>query len=247
MFWNVLTSPALKHKPRVPAGTRVYAVGDVHGRADLLGKLLLRIDRDLWERPVADSLQIFLGDYIDRGPDSRNVVDSLIQRKSGHQAIFLKGNHEECVLNFLNDPSVLSWWKHIGGLSTISSYGVSPKYPNNVAAQRDMAAALSRAMPISHVRFFRSLALSFACGDFFFAHAGVRPGVPLEKQAQDDLLGIREEFLLHEEHFGKIVVHGHTPVHEPEIHANRINIDTGAYATGRLTCLVLEDDQMSFL
>jgi serine/threonine protein phosphatase 1 len=247
LFWNVLTSSIVKERPRVPAGTRVYAIGDVHGRADLLTQLFLRIDQDLLSRPVADPIHIFLGDYIDRGPDSRRVVEALIQRKISHQAVFLKGNHEECALGFLSDPGALSWWRHIGGLSTILSYGVSPRYPNNLAAQQEIATALGQAMPPSHVLFFRGLALSFTCGDFFFVHAGVRPRIPLERQSQDDLLGIRDEFLLHEEDFGKVVVHGHTPVEQPEIHTNRINIDTGAYASGRLTCLVLEDDQMSFL
>ena len=141
----------------------------------------------------------------------------------------------------------LSRWRNIGGLNTVRSYGVNPARSDDSKSQQEVAAALIQSMPESHRRFLQGLAVSFSCGDFFFAHAGVRPGVPLQEQSQHDLLWIRDEFLLYEEDFGKIVVHGHTPAQEPEIRANRINIDTGAYATGRLTCLVLEHDWMGFL
>ena len=247
MAWKILTSEALRERPCAPTGRRIYAVGDVHGRADLLSKLFMRIDADLKARPTADSVQIFLGDYIDRGPNSRQVVDLLIARRREHGAICLKGNHEDYALQFLTDPAVLNQWKNIGGLNTLLSYGVTPTRRDNAQSQHEVATALDQAIPDSHRRFFQGLGLSFTCGDFFFAHAGVRPGIPLHEQSQQDLLWIREDFLLHEEDFGKVVVHGHTPAREPDIRPNRINIDTGAYATGRLTCLVLEGDQMSFL
>ncbi len=247
MAWKLLTSQAPKVRPRVPAGRRVYAVGDVHGRADLLSKLFVRIDDDLKSRPISDSVQVFLGDYIDRGPDSRKVIDLLIARRRRHGAVLLKGNHEDYALRVLGDPAALREWMTIGGLNTLLSYGVTPTRRDDPQSQREMAIALDQALPDSHRRFLGSLALSFTCGDFFFAHAGVRPGIPLQLQTQRDLLWIREDFLLHEEDFGKIVVHGHTPSREPDIQPNRVNIDTGAYATGRLTCLVLEGDEMSFL
>ena len=247
MAWKVLTSAALRERPCAPTGRRIYAIGDVHGRADLLSKLFMRIDDDLKARPTADSVQIFLGDYIDRGPNSRQVVDLLIARRLEHDVICLKGNHEDYALQFLSDPAVLNQWKKIGGLNTLLSYGVTPTRRDNPQSQHEVAIALDQAIPDSHRRFFQGLGLSFTCGDFFFAHAGVRPGIPLREQSQQDLLWIREDFLLHEEDFGKVVVHGHTPAREPDIRPNRINIDTGAYATGRLTCLVLEGDQMSFL
>ncbi len=249
LAWNVLTSWALRERerPSVPAGRRVYAVGDIHGRADLLARLLTRIDDDLKARPTTDSVQVFLGDYIDRGPSSREVIDLLIARRQEHVTIFLKGNHEDYALKFLSDPTVLSKWKELGGLDTLLSYGLTPEWRDDPESPHRVATALTQALPDAHHRFLQGLALSFTCGDYFFAHAGVRPGVPLQAQFQRDLFWIRDDFLLHEEDFGKIVVHGHTPAREPDIRSNRINIDTGAYATGRLTCLILEDDQMSFL
>ena len=247
MAWNVLTSKVQKAKPRVPEGQRVYAVGDVHGRADLLGALLARIDADLEQHPVAQPVQVFLGDYIDRGPHSREVIELLIARRRQHAMLCLRGNHETYAISFLSNPSVLSDWRAIGGVSTLLSYGVTPSAKDDAREQEQAAEAFRAALPESHRHFIQGLALSLTCGDFFFVHAGVRPGVSLRQQRREDLLWIREEFLLHEEDFGKIVVHGHTPAKEPEIRPNRINIDTGAYATGRLTCLVLEGEQMRFI
>jgi serine/threonine protein phosphatase 1 len=247
LAWSVLTSRARKAKPQVPAGHRVYAVGDVHGRADLLKPLLARVEADLAAQPVAQPIEVFLGDYIDRGPDSREVLDLLVARQRTRALRCLKGNHEALADQFLADPSLLSDWKRLGGLQTLVSYGVAPSLVEKPGGQGDAAAAFRVALPDSHRAFIRGLALSFTCGDFFFVHAGVRPGVSLAQQRPEDLLWIREEFLLHEEDFGKVVVHGHTPTIEPEVRANRINIDTGAYATGRLTCLVLEGDRVRFI
>jgi serine/threonine protein phosphatase 1 len=247
LAWNLLTAEVRKERPRIPAGRRVYAVGDIHGRADLLAELFKRIDDDLRSRPKTNAIQVFLGDYIDRGPHSREVIDLLLARRGSHRTMFLKGNHEDCVLRVLTDPSAFSEWKMIGGLSTILSYGVVAIGHHDTQSHSRMAAAVAEAIPESHHSFLRSLKLSFSVGDYFFAHAGVRPGIPLATQSPQDLLWIRDDFLLHEEDFGKIIVHGHTPAMEPEIRRNRINIDTGAYATGRLTCLVLENDQLSFL
>jgi serine/threonine protein phosphatase 1 len=207
----------------------------------------MRIDKDLRSRSKVNAIHVFLGDYIDRGPHSREVIDLLIERRHSHQTMFLKGNHEDCMLQVLADPAAFSDWKMIGGLSTILSYGVEATGHHDPQSHPRIATAVAEAIPESHHSFLRSLRLSFSVGDYFFAHAGVRPGIPLAAQSPRDLLWIREDFLLHEEDFGKVVVHGHTPAREPEIRRNRINIDTGAYATGRLTCLVLEDDQMSFL
>ena len=244
----MLASEVLKTRPRVPPRTRVYAVGDVHGRADVLAELFMRIDEDLKAQPTAQSMQVFLGDYIDRGPHSRQVLDLLIARRRQHDVLFLKGNHEVYASQVLSDPSVLSEWKRMGGINTLLSYGVeSSGRDDDLQAQQYIAAAFRQALPDDHYRFLQGLALSFSCGDFFFVHAGVRPGIPLWQQSEQDLLWIRDDFLLHEEDFGKIVVHGHTPTYEPEIRPNRINIDTGAYVTGRLTCVVLEGDKMRFL
>jgi serine/threonine protein phosphatase 1 len=226
---------------------RIYAIGDVHGRADLLSELFIRIDSDLQNRPSPQPVEVLLGDYVDRGPNSRGVLDLLINRRRQHTTLCLSGNHESYVAEFLSDPSVLNSWRQFGGLNTLMSYGLTPSLNPTSAEHEELAEALRRAIPESHLKFLGSLPLTFTCGDFFFAHAGVRPGVPLKHQCERDLLLIREDFLLHEEDFGKMVVHGHTPVMEPEIRRNRINIDTGAYATGRLTCLVLEGDEISFL
>ena len=241
MRWRTLRSPAKRPKPRIPYNTRIYAIGDVHGRADLLHEMFSAIDDSLITNPVHRAVQILMGDYIDRGPDSREVIDALIARARRHTMIYLKGNHESYAMQFLTDPAVLTEWQKVGGANTLRSYGLKP---SNTSNAKTIATAFREAIPESHLRFLGGLALSFTCGDFFFTHAGVRPGIPLAKQTEQDLLWIREEFLLHEEDFDKIIVHGHTPSEEPDVRSNRINIDTGAYATGRLTCLILQGDQM---
>ena len=236
-----------KPTPRVPKGVRIYAVGDIHGSADLLEEMLERIDADLATNPASLSIEVFLGDYVDRGPASREVLERLVARKRKFRSVFLKGNHETYMTNFATNPSILGDWQRLGGLETLMSYGVKPSINANSGEQARLAAAFDQALPDSHREFLGDLKLSFACGDFFFAHAGVRPGIPLAKQREEDLLWIRQEFLISEDDFSKIVVHGHTPMLQPEIRPNRINIDTGAYATGRLTCLRLENDSINFI
>ena len=233
--------------PSVPPSTRIYAVGDIHGRSDLVNSLLDRIDADLEAHPVGRSIQIFLGDYIDRGADSRSVIDRLIERQQTHETICLKGNHEALLLSFLEEPGVLDGWRRWGGLETLMSYGLKPGSRVDPEERVRLSETLARELPQSHREFFANLKTTYQCGDFFFVHAGVRPGIRLSSQVDDDLLWIRDEFLLAQDNFGKIVVHGHDPVHEPEVRANRINIDTGAYITGNLTCLVIEDDRLYFL
>jgi serine/threonine protein phosphatase 1 len=148
---------------------------------------------------------------------------------------------------FLSNPSTLEHWQYNGGLETLMSYGITPLINADAATQAQLAGALEQALPESHRQFIGNLESSFTCGDYFFVHAGVRPGIPLTKQHEADLLWIRQDFLLYEEDFGKIVVHGHTPVSQPDVRPNRINIDTGAFATGQLTCLILEDDRVDFI
>jgi len=236
-----------RNKPRVPDGVRVYAIGDIHGCADLLDQTLGRIDLDLTRNPVATNFQIFLGDYIDRGPASREVVDRLVVRHRLHPTIFLKGNHETYVTSLANNPSILEDWQRFGGFETLMSYGIVPDVNSGGSSKTQLAAAFGRVLPASHRHFFNNLTLSFTCGDFFFVHAGVRPGITLADQSEQDLLWIRQDFLCYEEKFSKVIVHGHTPVLEPDIRPNRINIDTGAYATGRLTCLRLQNDSIDFV
>jgi serine/threonine protein phosphatase 1 len=247
LAWNVLASSQEKATPRIPNGMRIYAIGDVHGRVDLLNAVFERIDATLKNHPIGQSVQVLLGDYIDRGPNSREVIDALIARKKAHAMVCLKGNHESYAVQFLSDPSVLEEWTQFGGIQTLLSYGVKPSTRSDPLSPEDVAKAFREALPASHRRFLEGLGLSFTCGDFFFTHAGVRPGIPLGQQREHDLLWIREDFLLHEEDFEKIIVHGHTPAKEPDVRSNRINIDTGAYATGRLTCLVLQADRRVFI
>lgn len=234
-------------KPSILPGMRIYAVGDIHGRADLLLGVFARIEADLEAHPGADSMELFVGDYIDRGPNSRRVIDLLIARKRVRRTLCLKGNHELCLAQVLTDDSILAEWQQMGGTTTLLSYGVALSGRADSRAEQEAVMAFRRTFPENHRRFIEGLTLSFTCGDFFFAHAGVRPGIPLQLQSQQDLLWIRDDFLVHEEDFGKVVVHGHTPARVPDVRPNRINIDTGAYATGRLTCLVLERDEMEFL
>jgi serine/threonine protein phosphatase 1 len=245
--WRRLSSQVKRSVPRLPDGVRIYAVGDVHGRADLLDQVFARIDADLACCPDCRPIQVFLGDYIDRGPSSRAVLDALIKRTYVHEMVCLKGNHECYVFEFLKNPAILGDWRQYGGLETLMSYGLKPPMNANIAQQVELAKALSETLPDHHREFLGGLSPSFTCGDFFFVHAGVKPGIPLEQQREEDLLWIRDDFLFCEEDFGKVIIHGHTPVRDPDIRPNRINIDTGAYATGRLTCLIIEDDEIFVL
>ena len=247
MIWSSRTRQIAAPQGSVPEGTRIYAIGDIHGRLDLLDSVLARIDTDMIVHPASNAIRIFLGDYIDRGPDSMRVLDRLVNYCVAQPTVCLMGNHEAFLCEFLKDPDVLTVWRRCGGLDTLLSYGLAPKIETDVQDQRELASELGRILPSSHREFLSGLKQYFICGDFFFVHAGVRPGICLTKQSEDDLLWIRDDFLLSEDHFGKVVVHGHTPVLEPDVRPNRINIDTGAYATGRLTCLVLENDEIRFI
>lgn len=226
---------------------RVYAVGDIHGRLDLLDSIHEFIAQDSAAGPSARVI-VYVGDYIDRGPDSKGVIDRLLTPTlEGFKALHLRGNHDQSLLDFLDDPTHYRLWKEYGARDTLMSYGVAPpRFDNNEAltAARDEFAA---ALPAAHRKFLDGLHLSLEFGDYFFAHAGVRPGLPLAKQLPDDLMWIREDFLTSTANFGKVVVHGHTPAQEPQRRRNRIGIDTGAYATGRLTCVVLEGAECKFL
>lgn len=232
--------------PALPDGTRIYAIGDIHGRLDLLEDLLAQTSADTRQRPVDRPLHVFLGDYIDRGPSSRETIDRLIEHGQTSESIFLKGNHEQVAIRCLTDPNLFEQWMRLGGLQTLVSFGIAPnaQQPRAIA---ELQAAFHAALSPSHLRFFRELRPSFDCGDFFFAHAGVRPGIDLSNQKESDLLWIRQEFLASAEDFGKVVVHGHTPARAVQVESNRIDIDTGAFATGCLTCLVIEGCSLSLI
>jgi serine/threonine protein phosphatase 1 len=232
----------------VPAGLRVYAIGDIHGRLDLLLKLHQRIVEDPRD-PALVGRVIYLGDYIDRGPSSREVLDTLMAGgPAGMAATYLQGNHEGMLLRFLEDASAGPEWIAYGGLATLLSYGVRPRTEGS--PEENMAAiqrGLAERLPSKHQEFLETLPRQSVIGDYFFAHAGVRPGIPLDQQKPSDLIWIRDEFLESEQFHGKVIVHGHSYKTEPEVRPNRIGIDTGAYATGRLTCLVLEGATRRFL
>jgi serine/threonine protein phosphatase 1 len=248
MRWKLLDAFRKRSAARLADGVRIYAVGDVHGCNFVLQHLVALIDAHLMTFPSRRPILVFLGDYVDRGPDSRQVIDQLISLRQHREAIFLKGNHETYLLEFLERPTILTKWIHFGGLDTLRSYGLNSANNFDPEEQESLASALRVALDATgHLQFLDGLQTSFVCEDFFFVHAGVRPGIPLDRQSEEDLLWIREDFLHYDGDFGKIVVHGHTPVPQPEVRSNRINIDTGAYATGRLTCLVIERDNMRFI
>lgn len=235
-------------KPRVPDGQRVYAIGDIHGRLDLLEALHAKIAHDLETAPIEDVTTIYIGDYIDRGPNSFGVIERLFQLRScPGSCLFLKGNHEAMLLNFLNEPQSGTRWRRYGGTETLLSYRVDIGAAIAQDGMTTVAAEFRKKVPAHHTEFFDNLSIAAEVGDYFFCHAGVRPGVELQHQREEDLLWIREEFLNSTDDFGKVIVHGHSPVQSGEITANRINIDTGAYATGRLTCVALEGDGVRFL
>ena len=234
-------------RPSLPPGVRIYAVGDIHGRLDLLNELLARIGDDRSSRPAIRPVCIFLGDYVDRGPSSRETIDRLIEHAEANESVFLKGNHEQIAISCLRDRGLFERWMRLGGLETLMSYGITLAALSDDKQIVRLQAAFHDALPQSHFRFFRDLQSSFACGDYFFAHAGVKPDIPLSRQKESDLLWIRQEFLSSRVDFGKIIIHGHTPVRDIEVEPNRINIDTGAFATGRLTCLVIDEASLSII
>jgi len=234
-------------RPSLPPGVRIYAVGDIHGRLDLLNELLARIGDDMSARPATRSVSIFLGDYIDRGPSSRETIDRLIAHAAANESVFLKGNHEQIAISCLRDRGLFERWMRLGGLETLMSYGITLAALSDDRQIVRLQAAFHDALPQSHFRFFRDLQSSFTCGDYFFAHAGVKPDIPLSRQKESDLLWIRQEFLSSRDDFGKIVIHGHTPARDVQVEPNRVNIDTGAFATGRLTCLVIDESSLSVI
>jgi serine/threonine protein phosphatase 1 len=242
-----LSPPTTAPCARVPEGQRIYAIGDVHGRADLLRRLSHAIRADLAQFPIENALTVFLGDYVDRGLDSRGVLDHLSSGVFPTPVVYLCGNHEVMLLAFLTDPTSAATWRQFGGVETLHSYGLDVKDFRAGRGFEETASLFRSQLPDEHLSFLKSTKLTCSIGDYFFCHAGVRPGVPLADQKEEDLLWIRNDFLFSESDFGKVIVHGHTPVMEPEVHSNRINIDTGAYISGRLTALVLQGSERRFL
>jgi serine/threonine protein phosphatase 1 len=228
-------------RPAGARGYRAYVVGDVHGRLDLLEELLAKIHSELQRRPAAKSLLVFVGDLIDRGPSSAQVIERLrTYNREGIRPVFLLGNHEEVLLRILGgDAELITKWRWFGGAECLESYGVDSSQFSHLNDEEALA-IVRRAIPKEHVEFLESFADSCRFGDYLFVHAGIRPGVELDQQRQSDLRWIREPFLLDDRDHGFVVVHGHTISEEVEARPNRIGIDTGAYRTGVLTALAIE-------
>ncbi len=235
--------------PSVPAGSVVYAIGDIHGETAKLDLLHELIRADAERRAASRRIAVYLGDYVDRGPDSAGVVDRLIaDTLPGFERVFLMGNHEDFLLHFLDVAGSMSAWFLNGGLQTLESYDVDVAgHDSWMADPREVQSAFRSCLPDTHVRFFQSLELYRIEGDYLFVHAGIRPGRPLDAQSRADLLWIREDFLYSEADHGHVVVHGHTPRDAVEIRPNRIGIDTGAVYGGKLTALALDGADRQFL
>ncbi len=234
--------------PHVPKNRRLYCIGDIHGRADLLKKLHKKIKADAKTHEGRNTI-VYLGDYVDRGEESRQVIDLLLsQPLKGFDSVFLRGNHEKAMLDFIAYPGAAAAWLSFGGRETLNSYGISLASIPSMQHVGELAQKLDEALPDTHREFItRTCKDSWQCGSYYFVHAGIRPGMPLEKQTQEDKLWIRDEFLLSTINHGCIVVHGHSISMAPEILHNRIGIDTGAYHTGILTCLVLQGKEQRLL
>jgi serine/threonine protein phosphatase 1 len=234
---DFVTAPAT-----LPAGQRLYAIGDVHGCLDRLASLHEQIAEDLATRPVEESVLIHLGDYVDRGLDSAQVIDWLNAGAPvpADRVVNLMGNHEEMMLAAVagGDKAAISMWLTNGGAESLLSWSISRK-----VAPEEWGGMI----PAEHQTFMRDLEVSYRHGPYFFVHAGIKPGVALAAQTRQDLLWIREPFLSSKLTHDAVVVHGHTPRHEPTVRPNRIGIDTGAVMGGVLTCVVLEDDKLGFL
>jgi len=240
---------ALSFPSRTPAGLRLYVIGDIHGRADLLSMLLKQIENDAAGKSNALNELIFLGDYIDRGLDTKGVLDLLTGGlPHGMKATFLRGNHDDAMVRFLaGETDLAQGWLLLGGTATLASYGLNPFQSQATQDVVRLRESFAQKVPEKHVAFLRATLASCTRGDYYFVHAGIRPGVPLADQKASDKLWIRNVFLASHADHGKIIVHGHTVEESPVVRPNRIGIDTGAFATGKLTCLVLEGETRAFL
>ena len=234
----------------LPDNHRLYCIGDIHGRLDLLKKLEQLILADA-EPYLGDKTIVYLGDYIDRGSDSKQVIDHLIDNNSLNEfkKIYLLGNHEQVLLQFLlsKDASIAHDWFRFGGLSTLASYGVKVRGIPTTKDLTRLHTEFAEKLPATHLDFYQRLVLKYEIGGYFFVHAGIKPKIKLHLQREEDMLWIREEFINSTLFHDKVIVHGHTVTAEPEHLPNRIGLDTGAYSSGKLTCAVFENGDCKFL
>lgn len=237
-----------RRRHSAPAGQRWYAIGDIHGCYDLLNQLIRTIDNDDEERGATDTRLLFLGDYIDRGPDSRAVIELMMKLDIGDErVVFLSGNHEEVLLATADgNRRAAALFHKMGGRETLLSYGVTAQDYDYADASGIVDLVRSN-IPTAHLDWLTTLRNSYRAGDYFFAHAGVRPGIPIDDQISSDLRWIRREFLSHPASHGPMVVHGHSVTAAIDERPNRIGIDTGAYASGCLTALAIEGEERWYL
>jgi serine/threonine protein phosphatase 1 len=238
-FRNLFSAAESAPPPAVSAGSRVYAVGDVHGRADLFAALIAAIDADDAERAAADTTIVLLGDLVDRGPNSSGVVALARDWQARRPLRALMGNHEEMFLDSFDSEEVLRQFLRFGGKETVLSYPIDP-VSYTAASLAETQELMHAAVPAADIAFMRAMEDMVTIGDYLFVHAGIRPGVPLDQQRIGDLRWIREPFTTCKDNLGPVVVYGHTIYETPEIGFNRIGIDTGAYQSGRLTAIGLE-------
>jgi serine/threonine protein phosphatase 1 len=234
--------------PRLPPGLCLYAVGDVHGRLDCLDDVLSRIEADRASRRSTNDLTIFLGDLVDRGPASFQVVTRVMELATRSLTVCLAGNHERFLLEALAGGAEMRRWLTSGGGPTLRSYGL--ELDDQALLDMDPEALVDQfadVLPEAHLQFFWTLPLHAVFGNILFIHAGIRPGQPLSEQSADDQTLIRDAFFEASGSHPGLIVHGHTPQVEPEVVGNRVNIDTGAYMTGRLSCVALENGSIRFV
>jgi len=246
LFKSKTPAPALVG---LPENHRLYCIGDIHGRLDLLTETHQKIAKDAAQFNGVKTL-VYLGDYIDRGENSKGVIDCLLEDSfADFKKVFLMGNHEQVLLQFLliNDPATAQDWFKFGGLATLASYGVEIRGIPTLKDLDRLRSEFTEKLPASHNDFYKRLRLSYETEGYFFVHAGIRPKVKLNQQQSEDMLWIREEFLRSTLFHGKVIVHGHTVTATPDIKPNRIGLDTGAYSSGKLTCAVFENTHFSFL
>ena len=243
------SSPPIERGSLVPEGVAVFAIGDIHGRLDLLERLMRRLVEEVRGLARVEVHFVFLGDYIDRGFSSKQVIDFLVKAEWGRVIpVFLKGNHEQVLLDFLERPDVGPRWIEYGGRETLSSYGISiPSDKSDVAAWGKTSEALSRAMPETHKAFLGSCRTWHEIGQCYFVHAGIDPTKPLSDQTDEDRLWIRDKFLFSPKKADMVIVHGHTPEDEPVWNGRRIGIDTGAYITNKLTAARIFGSHVEFI
>jgi len=242
--------PNKSNKPhKTPDNTIIYAIGDIHGRFDLLQQMHKLILQDIDAYKDYQKIVIYLGDYIDRGTNSKEVIECLINNPLiDFKKLYLKGNHENAMLGFMTNPVETEAWMFWGGDSTLISYGVDLYQENGEKNNiKKLSMDLQNKLPEQHKDFLRQLKLFHLEGDYMFVHAGVRPGIDLMMQKEEDLIMIRNEFIFAPDNFEKTIVFGHTIFREPFVSNRRIGLDTGAYASGRLTAGVFESDNVRFI